>query len=252
MEQIENTLFLGMEPRLALKACAITISPKSKSGKNLQQVVAAMERMVAGGESLANVAKQFPNLFSQVAVGLLEAGEGSGSLDESFRSIRVLVGRSENIRHQTSMMILQPAITLLMAVLTVGIMIVYIVPQFRSLLDYLGGKLPWQTQLLISISDVVTHHPFVVAGALAIMRLRDAWIAILCEEQRVDASTGDSDTGIRSISVGWNTDKFRRGIRSTQEKQVDQSERADAPQGYQLVFSVSDGHCSRSHGFKVR
>lgn len=167
MEQVENTLFLGMEPRLALKACAITVYHKSKSGKNLQQVVAAMERMVGGGESLANVAKQFPNVFSQVAVGLLEAGEGSGSLEESFRSIRILVGRSENIRHQISILILQPAITLLMAVLTVGIMIVYVVPQFRSLLDYLGGKLPWQTQLLISISDMVTHHPFVVAGALA-------------------------------------------------------------------------------------
>lgn len=138
MEQIENTLFLGMEPRLALKACAITISQGSKSGKNLQLVVGAMERMVAGGESLASVARQFPNLFSHVAVGLLEAGEGSGSLDESFRSIRVLAARAESIRHQTSMMILQPAITLLMAVLTVGIMIVYIVPQFRSLLDYLG------------------------------------------------------------------------------------------------------------------
>jgi type II secretory pathway component PulF len=167
MEQIENTLFLGMEPRLALKACAITISKKSNSGRNLQLVVAAMERMVAGGESLASVAKQFPNLFSQVAVGLLEAGEGSGSLDESFRSIRVLAARSENIRHQTSMIILQPAITLLMAALTVGIMIIYVVPQFRSLLDYLGGKLPWQTQLMISVSDLATRHPFMLAGASA-------------------------------------------------------------------------------------
>src|SRR5580704_13870558 len=134
MEQIENTLFLGMEPRLALKACAITISQKSKSGKNLQLVVAAMERMVAGGESLTSVAQHFPNLFSQVAVGLLQAGEGSGSLDESFRSIRVLMARNESIRHQTSLLILQPAITLLMAILTVGMMIIYIVPQFRSLL----------------------------------------------------------------------------------------------------------------------
>lgn len=142
MEQIENTLFLGMEPRLALKACAITISQKSKSGKNLQEVVTAMERLVAGGENLANVAKQFPNLFNEVAVGLLEAGEGSGSLDESFRSIRVLVGRCESIRHQASMMILQPAITLLTAILTIGIMIVYIVPQFRSLLDYLEENFP--------------------------------------------------------------------------------------------------------------
>jgi len=167
MEQIENTLFLGMEPRLALKACAITISHKSKSSKNLQVTVAAMERMVAGGESLTSVAKQFPNLFSQVAVGLLEAGEGSGSLDESFRSIRVLVARSENIRHQTGMMILQPAITLLVAVLTVGIMVVYIVPQLRSMLDYLGGKLPWQTELMISISDLATHHPFLIAACFA-------------------------------------------------------------------------------------
>ena len=167
MEQIENTLFLGMEPRIALKACAITLSAKSKSGQNLRLVAAEMERMVAGGESLASAARQFPNLFNQVAVGLLEAGEGSGSLDESFRSIRILAARSESIRHQTSMMILQPAITLLMAGFTVAMMVVYIVPQFRSLLDYLGGELPWQTQLMISISNLVTRHPIMAALALA-------------------------------------------------------------------------------------
>src|SRR5258705_12526113 len=106
-----------MEPRLALKACAITISENSKSGRNLQLVVAAMERMVASGESLTSVAMHFPNLFSQVAVGLLQAGEGSGSLDENFRSIRVLMARNEKIRHQTRMNVFPPAITLLMGIL---------------------------------------------------------------------------------------------------------------------------------------
>lgn len=167
MEQLETTLFLGMEPRIALKACAITISQKSKSGRNLQRVVAAMERMVAGGESIANVARQFPNLFNNVAVGLLEAGERSGSMNESLRSIRVLTARTESVRHQISMMLLQPAITLLMATVTVGVMVTYIVPQFRSILDYLGGKLPWQTQLMISISDAVSGHRIVFVTALA-------------------------------------------------------------------------------------
>ena len=166
MEQLETTLFLGMEPRIALKACAITISQKSKSGRNLQRVVADMERMVAGGESIANVARQFPNLFSNVAVGLLEAGERSGSMNESLRSIRVLTARTESVRHQTGMMLLQPAITLLMATVTVGVMVTYIVPQFRSILDYLGGKLPWQTQLMISISDAVSGHRILFATAL--------------------------------------------------------------------------------------
>jgi type II secretory pathway component PulF len=41
------------------------------------------------------------------------------------------------------------------------------VPQFRSLLDYLGGKLPWQTEFLISLSDLASHHPFLLAGTLA-------------------------------------------------------------------------------------
>ncbi len=169
MEQLEATLFLGMEPRIALKACAITISRKSASGKNLQLVVAAMERMVAGGETMASVAKQFPNLFSNVAAGLLEAGERSGSLHESFRSIRVLATRTENVRHQSSMMILQPVITLLMAAITVGIMVVYIVPQFRSILSYLGGELPWQTQLLISVSDAVANHRILLGIALVVV-----------------------------------------------------------------------------------
>ena len=64
-------------------------------------------------------------------------------------------------------MILQPAITLLMAMVTVGIMIVYIVPQFRSLLDYLGGALPWQTELMIAVSDMARQHPFLLSAVLA-------------------------------------------------------------------------------------
>jgi type II secretory pathway component PulF len=180
MEQMESTLFLGMEPRLALRASAITISQRSKSGKNLRSVVVSMEAMVAGGESLASVAKQFPNLFSNVAVGLLEAGEGSGSLDESFRSIRLLVARAEGTRHQAMMMILQPVITLLMAILTVGVMVVYVVPQFSSVLQYLGGKLPWQTQLMISASNIVTTNPALFVGGLvtsvyALLRL-PGWV----------------------------------------------------------------------------
>jgi type IV pilus assembly protein PilC len=167
MEQMESTLFLGMEPRLALKASAITISQRSNSGKNLQSVVVAMETMVAGGESLASAAKQFPRLFSDVAIGLLESGEASGSLDESFRSIRLLATRAEIGRQQIMLMILPPAITLLMAVLTVGVMIVYVVPQFRSILNYLGGSLPWQTQLMISASNVVTGNPILVIASLA-------------------------------------------------------------------------------------
>jgi type IV pilus assembly protein PilC len=167
LEQVETTLFLGMEPRTALKACAITISQKSKSGRNLQRVVAAMQRMVAGGESLASVAKRFPNLFSSVAVGLLEAGERSGSLNESFRSMRILAARAECLRHQVGMILLQPIITLLMAAATVGIMVGYIVPQFRSMLDYLGGKLPWQTQIMISMTDSVTSHRLFVLGLLS-------------------------------------------------------------------------------------
>src|SRR5258705_5012571 len=89
-----------MEPRLALKACAITISENSKSGRNLQLVVAAMERMVASGESLTSVAMHFPNLFSQVAVGLLQAGGGFRRLHQSLRPIRVLIAPDPSNRHQ--------------------------------------------------------------------------------------------------------------------------------------------------------
>ncbi len=117
--------------------------------ETFSKVVIAMERMVAAGESLASVARQFPNLFSQVAVGLLEAGEGSGSLDESFRSIRVLVARYESIRHQARMMILQPSITFLTAIVTVGIIIVYIVPQFLVAL----GLSWWKASLANGADD---------------------------------------------------------------------------------------------------
>ena len=114
MEQIENTLFLGMEPRLALKACAITICQKSKSSKNLQQVVAAMERMVAGGESLANAGEAISQSFQSSGRRLCSKRvKDQEAWTKAFDRFVFWSARSENIRHQASMMILQPAITLL-------------------------------------------------------------------------------------------------------------------------------------------
>ncbi|MBV9392116.1 MAG: type II secretion system F family protein, partial [Verrucomicrobia bacterium] len=125
MEQMESALFLNMEPHLALRVAGLTISEKSRSGRHLRAVIEEMGHAVARGESLSNVARQYPNLFNDVAVGLVAAGEGSGSLDQSFRSIRELVARTDNLKHQTRMMLLQPAMTLLVAFATVAVLVAY-------------------------------------------------------------------------------------------------------------------------------
>ena len=243
---MENTLFLGMEPRLALKASCDNHCAKIQSQEKSQSVVTAMEAMVAGGESLANVAKQFPNLFSQVAVGLLEAGEGSGSLDESFRSIRFSApaGRHRAPSYADDFASRQSHCSwranrgnddrLRCAAI-------------RSILDYLGGNSRGK-QADDFDSNVVTSSPALVAvglvtGITPSFRLpscvkNHAWTHRLVTQ--IPGVGGYLLAGIRTNSIV--------AFAQLKKNKLTNPNALDAAKRYQLVLSVQDSDCSSPHG----
>lgn len=181
-EQLESSSSLGFDPARAMEIAHITTADKSTgflpcfTSKNpLKQIAGDLSKRLQQGQSLSESASQYPNLFDQVAMGLVDAGEHSGSLSETFGSIRQLTTRDEKVRDKIVSVSLYPIIVLAIAAVIVYQLATGPLPQLGKVLEYFKGELPWQSKLTIEVGKFIGAYPLVyllAIGALIYLLMR--------------------------------------------------------------------------------
>jgi type II secretory pathway component PulF len=167
-EQLESSCSLGFDPARALEIARITTAAKTTrllpwaSPENpLKRIAGDMLTRLQQGQSLSEAASQYPNLFDKVAMGLVDAGEHSGSLAETFGSIRQLTARDEKVRDKLISISIYPVIVLAIAAIVIYQLATGPLPQFGRVLESLKSGLPWQSQLIIGAGRFIGAYPAV-------------------------------------------------------------------------------------------
>ena len=167
-EQLESSSSLGFDPARAMEIAHITIADKTTGilpwvgSKNpLKQIAGDLSKRLQQGQSLSESASQYPNLFGSVPMGLVDAGEHSGSLADTFGSIRQLTTRDEKIRDKIISVSLYPVVVLAIAAIVVYQLATGPLPQLGRVLQYFKGELPWQSKLTIEVGKFIGAYPLV-------------------------------------------------------------------------------------------
>src|ERR1700730_15985568 len=167
-EQLESPCPLGFDPARAMEIAQITTATKTtgllpwmSSENPLKRIAGDMLKRLQQGQSLGEAASQYPNLFDKVAMGLVDAGEHSGSLAETFGSIRQLTGRDEKVRDKLISISVYPAIVLAIAAIVIYKLATGPLPQVGRVLESMKGGLPWQSQLIIATGQFIGAYPIV-------------------------------------------------------------------------------------------
>lgn len=181
-EQLESSSSLGFEPARAMEIAHITTAEKtagllpfSRSENPLKKIAGDLSKRLQQGESLGESAGQYPNLFDQVAIGLVDAGEQSGSLSDTFASIRQLATRDEKLRDKIISISIYPIIVLAIAAVIVYQLATGPLPQLGKVLEYFKGELPWQSKLTIETGKFIGAYPLlylIAIGALIYLLIR--------------------------------------------------------------------------------
>ncbi len=140
----------------------------------LREVIAGMVESIEGGKTLSEAMEEYPAVFDNVFVNLVRAGELSGRVSDVLRSI------TENLKWEDEQIALvkrlmtYPAIVGTVVLLVVMFLMGYLVPQLVSFIKSMGQQLPFHTQVLIWISNIVAGYwylvlaaPFAIAALLA-------------------------------------------------------------------------------------
>lgn len=128
----------------------------------LQKIIADLVQSIEGGKRLSEAMSGHPKSFNPVMVSLIGAGEASGQLPEVFGKLTVTLKWEDELAAQTKKMIMYPAFAGTV-VTGVGLfLLLYLVPQLAGFIRSMTSELPWQTELMLNLSDFLKERWYVV------------------------------------------------------------------------------------------
>jgi type IV pilus assembly protein PilC len=145
--------------------------------KYFQKVIGGISKDVESGQPLADAFAKFPNVFSDVYVNMVRAGEAGGILDEILKRLAAQVEKEASIRKKIKSASAYPLVILSVTVISFFGIMIFVIPRLGAIIKDLGGEdaeLPVYTQAMLSISDFMrSNAPFLlIATVVAIFLLR--------------------------------------------------------------------------------
>lgn len=123
---------------------------------------------VEGGKTLHEAFAKYPDVFNRLYLSLVEAGEASGTLDQSLKRLADQQEKDANMLSKIRGAMTYPAIVLLVIVVVIIFMMVSVVPQVESLYADMGEELPAMTQILVNASNFVMDFWWLILVLLVI------------------------------------------------------------------------------------
>ncbi len=152
-----------------------------------QSVIVSIKDDLKEGRSLADAMGDYPKIFSNIYVQLVRAGEASGNLEMILERLDQFLTRREEVRKQVSSAMMMPIIQMVVAVLVVGIMMVYVVPQMAEQFASQQKELPMATRIVVGISDIVKSYWIILLVLFAAIAVGYSyWVSTPNGRRRMD------------------------------------------------------------------
>ncbi len=131
---------------------------------------------IRSGNTFSEGLEKFDKEFDRLYVNMVRAGEASGMLDVSLKRLAMYMEKIQKMKSRLMAALAYPVIVSCMAVLIVGVLLVFVVPQFEKIfLEQLRGEpLPLLTQYVFAASKVLTDFwymiPVVIFGGYLLLK----------------------------------------------------------------------------------
>ncbi|GAB3680162.1 type II secretion system F family protein [Salinisphaera aquimarina] len=147
---------------------SLDIISKGADNPSLAELVSAIRDDIEDGITLANALSRHPKHFDDLFVNLVDAGEKSGALESLLDKIATYKEKTEQIKAKVKKALFYPSAVIVVAIIVMGILLYFVVPQFQSLFQGFGADLPAFTLLVISLSEFVQRWWWAIMAAIGL------------------------------------------------------------------------------------
>src|SRR3954468_3178350 len=160
--QLSTMISSGMSLLRAL----YVLEDQAKSDK-LKEAMVQIRKDVEAGISLSDALKRHPDIFNDLYVAMVSAGEVGGILEETLTRVADQLEKDDSLRRQVKSAMMYPiliggfAVTVLLALVT------FLVPVFEKIFKDFGGDLPAITKVTVALSHLVTDRWYIGLAVIA-------------------------------------------------------------------------------------
>ena len=140
-----------------------------------KKVLNYMNKTIESGEPLSRALAAFPDIFDDMYVNMVVAGEQSGEFAGILKRLGTLIQSSARLKRKVKSAMTYPTVIVSIALIMAAGLIQFVVPIFAEMFSGFGKPLPALTQVLVDISDFVKHNWYIVIGAIASIIFAFRW-----------------------------------------------------------------------------
>ncbi|HEB26801.1 MAG TPA: type II secretion system F family protein [Porticoccus sp.] len=135
------------------------------------ELVEELQNAVRSGDSLSKALMAQPIYFSNFYINFIRSAEISGNLAGSLEDLSRYIEKAQALKNQLLSAMLYPAILVGVTLLSLGIIMVYVLPEFSKLFEDMDASLPASTAFVLGVADGVRSYGLLFIGMLVLLVL---------------------------------------------------------------------------------
>ena len=159
--QLASMLGAGM----TILASIQTLGEQS-SDPEFKKVLQHLSDVIEGGAPISNGLSDYPQLFDDMYVNMVIAGEQSGEFAGIMKRLATILQSSSRLKKKVKSAMTYPTVIVSIALLLAAGLIQFVVPVFAEMFSGFGKELPWLTQKLVDISEFVKSWWYLIGGVI--------------------------------------------------------------------------------------
>ena len=119
----------------------------------LTKIVEEIRKNLEGGLTLSKCFEKYPDIFDNIYINLIKAGEASGKLDIFLMKLVESLEKREKVKKKIKSALTYPVVMFTVAITVMVFMLIKVVPVFAQMYEGMGVALPTPTAVIMTASD---------------------------------------------------------------------------------------------------
>lgn len=117
---------------------------------------------VESGSSLSSAFRKHPLYFNTLYCNLVEAGETAGILEDLLDRLALYMEKTESIKSKIKSALMYPIAVIVVAFVVVTLIMIFVIPAFKSVFTDFGADLPAPTLFVIAMSEFFVSYWYII------------------------------------------------------------------------------------------
>ena len=145
---------------------ALYVLEEQQENPKLKDAVSQVRKDVEAGLALSDALARHPDIFNELYVAMVAAGETGGILEETLHRVADQLEKDASLRRQIKSAMVYPIVIFSFAGIVVIALVAFLVPVFEGVFKDFGGELPAITKVTVSFSHLVTGKPYIIIAVV--------------------------------------------------------------------------------------